>query len=199
MPVLTRRKHRCVSLLLYLYLILFLNSNHFCLTSYSVQGLRWARNASCGDEDEFSDLIQPVYHKINWFSFSLGPEQCCEFQTKQYLTYGQSRGLSPQQYFKKITRLQMTPEKKVNWIKAYFNQHLCLNLIESIGFGVGMFRLTGNFSQDVGFMFPFTYGRQFIVYQRSIIEKNLKYDWFLEQYVCKEQSWACTGNELDKV
>ncbi|XP_075247495.1 uncharacterized protein LOC142340687 [Convolutriloba macropyga] len=187
-------------------------SFHFCLIGYFGRPKNpKARVNARRDSDllDFWELIGPIHRKINWFSFSqhYGAEfgKCCRYQGNTYLLFGYDNGLSPQQYYNRVTDFSATTLtssghslKRLNIIKAYYDPKICANIIVRLGFGQGELHLSGSVTHTP-FIFP-PHGNEenIVFFSYAGIRNELTFDWFKKHVVCVAQSWICREFPLQK-
>ncbi|XP_075262845.1 uncharacterized protein LOC142354436 [Convolutriloba macropyga] len=168
-------------------------SDHFCLTSWLSNYHNNNREPSTNDYLDFWSLLLPVYYSINWFPLNDGKvekESCCTEQFRTYTEFGQSVGMTPHEYFKKVTDLT-TKGKKINYIQAVFDATLCRNIIVQIGFGIGQLKIEGGSKITDLYFMPSHSELDIHLFNRLTIEEWLTFDWFKLNYMCKEQYWIC--------
>ncbi|XP_075256685.1 uncharacterized protein LOC142349155 [Convolutriloba macropyga] len=114
-------------------------SDAFCLTGwFTDQSTRLDRKRSeMRDHFRFWDLAITMFRAFNWFSFlPYEAGTCCSFQTKVYMEHGQKKGISPEEYYDRITNfssagkqlnfLMVIVECQLDYLRIALNgHHLC--------------------------------------------------------------------------
>ncbi|XP_063720355.1 uncharacterized protein LOC134846874 [Symsagittifera roscoffensis] len=168
----------------------------FCLLGFHYRtrrGRAFNARISRMEAARFNIMINPIYQRLHFFNFADNNfGGCCGFQVKQYVDEGMSKGLTAQEYYNKLTDFAITPLKPLNWIKAKFEEGLCMNVIIQVGFGEGDLRFGGSFSDHFDFALPYKYGRQRLTVSLQQLQQNLiTFQWFKSHYICRDQPWLC--------
>ncbi|XP_075255588.1 uncharacterized protein LOC142348209 isoform X1 [Convolutriloba macropyga] len=167
-------------------------STRFCMTGYYVEGKKYEREMDESDEFVFYSMLNGLYKELNWFSFSIDvPEErgkCCTDQLKIYSKYGIRKGLTPLVFLAKSLNFSSNG-RQLNLIKAKYNKNLCVNVVTTVGFGLG--RLQMDITHNADFLLtPNTKGvLHFFSYRE--LRDYLTFDWFKYNFICDEQNWVC--------
>ncbi|XP_063729579.1 uncharacterized protein LOC134857136 [Symsagittifera roscoffensis] len=172
-------------------------SDYFCLLRYWISSEVKSRTPQETDESEFNSLINTTFNSYNFFSFHLTDEEkgCCNQQIKIYLQNGQRNGLSPQEYYDKLTDFQ-TPNMSAVYVKARFDRDICANIINQIGFGRGTFKLIGDHRVGKDF-FIHSPGNGGIYWVPRQGLNRLTFEWFKQKVICEGQPWLCEVGTSD--
>ncbi|XP_075265066.1 uncharacterized protein LOC142357307 isoform X2 [Convolutriloba macropyga] len=169
-------------------------SRYFCLLHW-VTSERRVRMPQTFDRSEFWELANSSYDKFNWFSLTEIDESggCCMYQTSVYVERGRMCGFSPGAYFMKVTDFTPINEnsKRLNYIQALYNETLCLNVIVQLGFGIGQIQIEGANSSIPSFIIPRGRRDSVFLFYRHAIEHRLDFDWFKQNYICRDLPWIC--------
>ncbi|XP_075258396.1 uncharacterized protein LOC142350423 isoform X2 [Convolutriloba macropyga] len=174
-------------------------SDNYCLSGYQSRDVYYNRKPQSKDGYFFDTLIRPVHRMVNWFSFFNGTANtgstCCEQQVLTYLRWGQKFGLSPLRYFKKSTDFRdqsQYPSRTLNRIDSVFDGMLCMNVITSVSFGSGHLVIHGRTVPSMDFILPPRPGETSINrYTYAVLQSNLTFDWFKNNYICKDHPNFC--------
>ncbi|XP_075243991.1 uncharacterized protein LOC142338218 [Convolutriloba macropyga] len=163
-------------------------SEHFCLKGFFRTRRTIYRSPFDGDQKNFVNLIGPIHRQINFFSsYHHRYGSCCAYQAQMYMKHGQSKGLSPRSYYDHL--MDFSSYRELNFVKANYNQTLCLNQITQIGFGNGKLVIYAqprkefaivNRNDGATYRFPY-----------QVLKKRFTFDWFKRMFVCREQPWIC--------
>ncbi|XP_075256345.1 uncharacterized protein LOC142348746 [Convolutriloba macropyga] len=168
-------------------------SSNYCLIGYVISRTQSARFPHEEDFYDFWEMILPMYRDLNWFSvsrtfnFELG--HCCNYQSTVYRMFGQDRGVSPAFFLEKVTNFT-SHGKRLNSIKADFRRDLCVNIIQTVGFGTGSLKRRGGM-QGVVYIFPPDGDERVHLFSYNNIQRELQFDWFKENIICEDQPWIC--------
>ncbi|XP_063724137.1 uncharacterized protein LOC134851816 isoform X2 [Symsagittifera roscoffensis] len=142
------------------------------------------------DYGRFRQLILPIYEAYNFFTFSNTLGSCCKHQVLMYWRYGTRKGLSPEGYLKKLTDIT-DGGRQLNWIKANYNETICLNVISQLGFGHGFLRIEGNFKRHSDFLLLLQEGKQTHMFSPNNVTKVITFFWFKFNVICRARPWMC--------
>ncbi|XP_075246395.1 uncharacterized protein LOC142339920 [Convolutriloba macropyga] len=117
-------------------------------------------------------------------------ERCCRYQTFAYMKYGQANGLSPLDYYQRLTNFS-NEGKKLVFIMSKHVPDLCLNVITHIGFGHGQFRMYGRHGHALGIFLHDT--QTWHIFHHLHVSKYLTYEWFKHNVICRGQPWICAN------
>ncbi|XP_075249448.1 uncharacterized protein LOC142342134 [Convolutriloba macropyga] len=173
-------------------------SNSFCTYGYLVdtpeKNVRWP--------DRYNQVFQILalrhYKTINWFSFwtqELG--KCCEFQEHMYFENGQEKGLSPAEYFTRVTDFS-SQGKRLNYLRVT-NNNGCGFFISEVGYGQGPLRIVEDDAQPTIFTTYFLVQGPVLYrfYTLDMLKEQLTFDWFKNFFICREQPWICE-NQINR-
>ncbi|XP_063728149.1 uncharacterized protein LOC134855533 [Symsagittifera roscoffensis] len=172
-------------------------SDSFCLHGYwfnSVQSNRMCVQPD--DLDTWTALIEGVWMNYNWFSFdSRSFGTCCNSQVHEYMSHGCNYGVSPQDYFDKVTDFSnQNNDKQLNRIKARYNSTSEYNIISELGFGKGSLVMDG-VKDYHDFVLPPKLQMMDTIFTFDDVQNELTYDWFKKSIVCKGQPWLCNDEK----
>ncbi|XP_075257610.1 uncharacterized protein LOC142349748 [Convolutriloba macropyga] len=165
-------------------------SKYACLFKYEYFTPQSERENRRQDSRTFEALIRHEYFKYNWFPLTHFRRTCCSFQRNIYKTYGQEMGVSPHGYYMRITDFT-NGIKLLNWVYAEYQEHLCSNLIVSVGFGQGDIILAGDVRSGYSFILPVFWASDFFIVPDGRFRSFIRFSWFKEQFLCHEQPWMC--------
>ncbi|XP_075255361.1 uncharacterized protein LOC142348081 [Convolutriloba macropyga] len=168
-------------------------SRRYCFMGRLITKKQTEREPEDLDMFNFVRSLFKVYKDINWFSFSNQRPQergtCCHNQFAVYRYFGQSNGLSPDEYLDSV--MDFSPEgKNLNFIKAIFDRHFCANVITMLGFGPGPMKRIGVIHDAIYLLNPNDSGLAFFFHQDKIRE-TVTFDWFKKHIICQENRWIC--------
>ncbi|XP_075262734.1 uncharacterized protein LOC142354345 isoform X2 [Convolutriloba macropyga] len=153
------------------------------------------REKLSSDRETFFRLIAPKYKKLNWFSLTVNEKSaCCFFQLWVYINKGRDKNYSPQEYFSKVSNYS-TYGKELNYISAEYNDTLCVNVIWAVGFGTGKMVSKGIDSRSDLLIFPPKDFPHVNLFHIDSVRGWLTFDWFKQNYICKDQPWVCDNQE----
>ena len=82
------------------------------------------------------------YNMFSFFDLDRDYGGCCTYQTQTYLKYGRDKGLSPQEYMKRLTNFNSTTKELIP-VKSVYVPELCINVITKLSFGRGFLMFAG--------------------------------------------------------
>ncbi|XP_063718739.1 uncharacterized protein LOC134845652 [Symsagittifera roscoffensis] len=98
--------------------------------------------------------------------------------------------LSPQQYLERLT--DYSENKRLNYLSAYPNPDLCLNIITEVGFGTGPMKpFLGHPNPHYPLVFPDMPGVNRVRFPFHRPENLLTFQWFKHNIMCRGQPWIC--------
>ena len=105
--------------------------------------------------------------------------------------------LTPEEYIERLTDYS-TENKRLNYIKAYYEPNCHANIITKLGFGVGAIEKLNHFGdgrlQLVGAPFIVQMGSEWsprIPFSNP--EDFVTFRWFKQNFICRAQPWICMG------
>ncbi|XP_063728192.1 uncharacterized protein LOC134855585 [Symsagittifera roscoffensis] len=147
----------------------------------------------------FELLIGRNYRNFNWFSLDEEDHSaCCDFQTRLYAEYGRGSGLSPFEYFGRVSDFA-TKDKKLNYIRARYDE--CHgNVVTAVGFGLGDLKYVAEDSWVIGgaphrlaalrpLNAPVTHSD--FVLRSDNLETVVTFNFFKRHVLCPEKPWIC--------
>ncbi|XP_075257441.1 uncharacterized protein LOC142349626 isoform X2 [Convolutriloba macropyga] len=176
-------------------------SDWFCLMGYWLNYKQSDREPQQDDREQFEQLVLPMFHKLNWYSFK--PKDaanggCCSYQANLYIEYGQKFGLSPLEYHDKIYNFARTGFEIHNlvFLKARWSETLCMNVISQVGFGKGEFKLVGSKRMTKPFVIPPLGSKQRLhIVGGSMVKTELTFGWFLHYIICEGRPDLCPDQQ----
>ena len=94
------------------------------------------------------------------------------------------------QYHEKITDFS-SENKQLNYIGAFYNNTLCVNVIVQVGFGIGALHIEGANDATSVFILPRGSRESVFMFIGEMIEHQLTFDWFKVNYICRDLPWIC--------
>ncbi|XP_063717327.1 uncharacterized protein LOC134844532 [Symsagittifera roscoffensis] len=172
------------------------NSKHVCLFKYEYSVRQGEERDTSMEFDTllFGALVRPNFRKYNFYSlfpehYGTGP--CCSFQKQVYKKFGSSYGVGPRDYWANLTNFN-SQGKQLNWILVNYRPHVCLNVIQSVGYGEGVFVYHGNYELDYPMAIPLRNAYEYyVIPDEGALEHFLSYDWLKERLICRDQPWIC--------
>ncbi|XP_063728143.1 uncharacterized protein LOC134855529 isoform X2 [Symsagittifera roscoffensis] len=163
----------------------------FCYIGFVIDSRQTLRIPHSFDFAQFYQLIRPVHKRINWVSLSrrnaFERGDCCHDQTEIYERFGQRKGVTPLEYFSNVTDFR-SRGKKLTLLQSVYNEELCVNIINLVGFGQGGFKLRGGHQEAP---YVIRTNSSIDVFIRGTIQRNLSFDWFKSNFICRRQPWIC--------
>ena len=177
-------------------------SFYYCLQGYLADDSANYIDNNFDDDDlrqrlahEFEIMIASRYSRYSFYGVVSSVSSCCNSQRFHYLFYGyRILGLSPSQYFEKLTNYS-DETKPMNAIQYYYDPGLCVNVITSVGFGPGALRRNSlnsvnpwNFNAPLMFVLPLV-PRAIFSYENP--RDTLTFAWFKNFIICRANPWLC--------
>ena len=137
-------------------------------------------------------MIRPNFRHYNMFSF-LDRDRyngaCCIYQTRTYIKYGRQRGLSPAEYFSRLTNFD-SRDKELVHVASIYVPELCINVITKLSFGRGVLTSNGG---DIDKPLGIYVGsdRSWHVIERFRVRYYLTFQWFKLNVICPERPMIC--------
>ncbi|XP_075256965.1 uncharacterized protein LOC142349364 isoform X2 [Convolutriloba macropyga] len=171
------------------------SSDHFCFILYwkmaDGPGLEPHETDSETAREEFQQQTKSVYKQLNWFSpyIEESTTGCCSFQADQYIRNGWVKGLSPSSYLERATNMT-SQGKTLMTINSRYDPELCSHIITVLAFGTGR-GPPYHHQKLINGNFILKYGTEVKKFKYKRIEKELTFDWFKHNILCKDQQWMC--------
>ncbi|XP_075246491.1 uncharacterized protein LOC142339990 isoform X2 [Convolutriloba macropyga] len=163
----------------------------FCLLGLFLYARQSLREPVSADLSLFEELVRRSYTNINWYSLlRSNPGRCCDFQIRHYQFQGQSHGLSPSEYYNKLTDFSLV-DKRLNWLRANYHTQTCENVVSEIGFGTGPLRMTGSYRSGLRFIIPIWKLGAELVIPRLESSIATTFRFFRDNFICHDQPWIC--------
>ncbi|XP_075246392.1 uncharacterized protein LOC142339918 [Convolutriloba macropyga] len=171
-------------------------SSYFCLHRYFIavenSGNKTTREALDSDMAKFRRVIRDYYKYYNIFSFieiDSDTAGCCGYQVMTYMKHGQFKGLSPSEYFQRLTDFS-TEGKRLIFLQSIFIPEMCLNVITHLSFGQGLFRMNGGrYRQPMGIFIQ--QDQKWHIFHHYHLTKLITFEWFKNNVICAGQPWIC--------